>query len=145
MPNQPVANNAIHSADTRRLGSAKGAKVEGAVGAGGGVWGAVTSASVVGAPGAGVEACHDGVMTDTAIRMYGADWCSDCRRTKKQFADLAIDYDFIDVEADAAAAAEAQGISGRTNIPVVVYPDGTHHVEPSNAQLEAKLRELSII
>lgn len=84
-------------------------------------------------------------MTDTAILMYGADWCSDCRRTKKQLDELAIDYAYIDVEADAAAATEAQGISGRTNIPVVVYPDGTHQVEPSNAEVEAKLRELSII
>lgn len=145
MPNQPVANNAIHSADTRRLGSAKGAKVDGADGAGGGIWGALTLASVAGAHGAGAEACHDGDMTDSAIRMYGADWCSDCRRTKKQLDDLAVDYAYIDVEADAAAATEAQGISGRTNIPVVVYPDGTHHVEPSNTQLEAKLRELSLL
>jgi hypothetical protein len=27
----------------------------------------------------------------------------------------------------------------------VVYPDGSHHVEPSNADVEAKLRELSLI
>ena len=28
---------------------------------------------------------------------------------------------------------------------VVVYPDASHHVEPSNADVEAKLRELSLI
>jgi mycoredoxin len=26
-----------------------------------------------------------------------------------------------------------------------VYPDATHHVEPSNADVEAKLRTLSLI
>ncbi|MCR2828606.1 NrdH-redoxin, partial [Microbacterium sp. zg.Y909] len=36
-------------------------------------------------------------------------------------------------------------ISGRTNIPVVVYPDATHHVEPADIDVEAKLRELSLI
>ena len=39
----------------------------------------------------------------------------------------------------------AKEISGRTNIPVVVYPDASHHVEPTNADVEAKLRELSLI
>ena len=43
---------------------------------------------------------------------------------------------------DPAAADVAREISGRTNIPVVVYPDSSHHVEPSNADVEAKLREL---
>jgi len=26
-----------------------------------------------------------------------------------------------------------------------VYPDSSHHVEPSNADVEAKLRELSLL
>ena len=47
--------------------------------------------------------------------------------------------------ADPAAADVAKEISGRTSIPVVVYPDSSHHVEPSNADVEAKLRELSLI
>ena len=49
------------------------------------------------------------------------------------------------VAATIAAADVARDISGRTNIPVVVYPDATHHVEPSNADVEAKLRELALI
>ena len=81
----------------------------------------------------------------TQIRVYGAEWCGDCRRTKRQLDELAVGFDYVDLEADPAAAGEAQAISGRTNIPVVVYPDGTHHVEPSNAEVEAKLRELAIL
>jgi glutaredoxin-like protein len=84
------------------------------------------------------------MMPDT-LTMYGADWCRDCRRTKSQLDELGVTYAYVDVEADADAAETARGISGRTNIPVVVYPDGTHHVEPSNPAVEAKLRELSLL
>jgi mycoredoxin len=58
---------------------------------------------------------------------------------------LGIDYTYVDLVADPAAADIARDISGRTNIPVVVYPDSTHHVEPSNSDVESKLRELSLI
>lgn len=87
-------------------------------------------------------------MTSTnpqTITMYGAEWCGDCRRTKKQLDELGVDYTYVDLMADPAAADVAKDISGRTNIPVVVYPDASHHVEPSNADVEAKLRELALI
>ncbi|MEW2012591.1 MULTISPECIES: glutaredoxin family protein [Microbacterium] len=86
-------------------------------------------------------------MTDTSaqITMFGADWCRDCRRTKAQLDGLGVDYRYIDLEAEPDAADLAREISGRTNIPVVVYPDATHHVEPSNDDVAAKLRELSLI
>ncbi|WP_072313257.1 glutaredoxin domain-containing protein [Agrococcus sp. Marseille-P2731] len=84
-------------------------------------------------------------MSEQTIRVYGADWCRDCRRTKQQLDVLPVDYEYIDVEHDDEAAAEAQRIAGRMNIPVVVFPDGAHQVEPSNAEVEAKLRELALI
>lgn len=80
----------------------------------------------------------------TKIRMFGAQWCRDCRRTKAQLDALELDYDYIDLEQDVAAAKVAEEISGRKQIPVVVYPDGSHQVEPSNADVEAKLRELEL-
>ncbi len=86
-------------------------------------------------------------MTDTStqITMFGAEWCRDCRRTKAQLDSLGVDYRYVDLEAEPDAADVAREISGRTNIPVVVYPDATHHVEPSNDDVAAKLRELSLI
>ncbi|MFJ6678215.1 glutaredoxin family protein [Microbacterium sp. NPDC091382] len=86
-------------------------------------------------------------MTDTSaqITMFGAEWCRDCRRTKAQLDSLGVDYRYVDLEAEPDAAEVAREISGRTNIPVVVYPDATHHVEPSNDDVAAKLRELSLI
>lgn len=79
------------------------------------------------------------------VTLFGAEWCRDCRRTKSQLDALGVDYTYVDLEADPAAADVAKEISGRTNIPVVLYPDATHHVEPSNADVESKLRELALI
>ena len=77
--------------------------------------------------------------------MFGADWCRDCGRTKSQLDSLGVSYTSFDLLTDPAAADVAREISGRTSIPVVVYPDSSHHVEPSNADVEAKLRELSLL
>ena len=83
--------------------------------------------------------------SSSTITMFGADWCRDCIRTKKQLDELGISYTYVDLVADPAAADVAREISGRTSIPVVVYPDASHHVEPSNAEVEAKLRELALL
>ena len=85
------------------------------------------------------------MTSSSTITMFGAEWCGDCRRTKKQLDELGVDYQYVDLMLDPKAADVAREISGRTNIPVVVYPDASHHVEPSNADVESKLRELSII
>jgi mycoredoxin len=85
------------------------------------------------------------MTSPSSLTMFGADLCRDCIRTKKQLDGLGISYTYVDLVADPAAADVAREISGRTNIPVVVYPDASHHVEPSNADVEAKLRELALI
>ena len=83
--------------------------------------------------------------SSSTITMFGADWCRDCVRTKNQLDSLGVSYTYVDLLTDPAAADVAREISGRTSIPVVVYPDSSHHVEPSNADVEAKLRELALL
>ena len=73
------------------------------------------------------------------ITMYGADWCSDCRRSKALLDREGVDYEYVDVEQSAEAANAAKAISGRMNIPVIVFSDGSFQVEPSDAELLAKL------
>ncbi|GAB3181841.1 mycoredoxin [Nesterenkonia halophila] len=85
------------------------------------------------------------MSTTSPIRMFGAQWCGDCRRTKRQLDTLGLDYEYIDLEQDPKAADVARDISGRTNIPVVVYPDESHHVEPADDDVAAKLRELQLL
>ncbi|WP_166870688.1 MULTISPECIES: glutaredoxin domain-containing protein [unclassified Salinibacterium] len=77
------------------------------------------------------------------ITMFGAQWCGDCRRSKSLLDGMGVDYDYVDLEAVEDGADRALAISGRTNIPVIVFPDDTHVVEPSDADLRAKLEELS--
>lgn len=84
-------------------------------------------------------------LDPSTITVFGADWCRDCIRTKKQLDELNIEYTYVDLVEDPSAADVAKDISGRTQIPVVVYPDASHHVEPSNDDVEAKLRELNLL
>lgn len=76
----------------------------------------------------------------TEITMYGADWCGDCRRTKQYLAKNEISYTWVDVEANPDEIATVMKYNdGRKSIPVVVFPDGTHLTEPSDADMDAKL------
>jgi mycoredoxin len=78
--------------------------------------------------------------------MYSADWCGDCRRSKRLLDSLNVEYTLIDVEADDAASQKVIEINdGMRSIPVIVFSDGTHLTEPSDISLTAKLKELSII
>ena len=81
----------------------------------------------------------------TQITMFGADWCRDCRRAKAMFEHHGVAYTYVDLVKDEAAVGVAHDISGRTNIPVIVYPDESYQVEPSNADITAKLTELGFI
>ena len=79
-------------------------------------------------------------MSDSAeITMYGADWCRDCRRSKAVLDGEGVAYRYVDVEVSKEAADEAMSISGRPNIPVILFADGAHLVEPSDEALRAKL------
>ncbi len=78
-------------------------------------------------------------MTDSTLTLYGADWCRDCRRSKAVLDADGVPYRYVDVEASKEAADEAVAISGRSSIPVIVFPDGAYLVEPSDEALRAKL------
>lgn len=78
--------------------------------------------------------------------MYFADWCGDCRRSKRLMDELNVVYTLIDIEADSAAADKVIEINGgMRSIPVIVFADGTHLTEPSDIDLKAKLTSLGII
>jgi glutaredoxin-like protein len=85
-------------------------------------------------------------MAQADITMYGADWCGDCRRSKRLLAELDVQVNHIDVEADLSAADKVKEINGGAqSIPVLVFSDGTHLTEPSDNELKAKLLSLGII
>jgi mycoredoxin len=73
-------------------------------------------------------------MSDQIV-IYGADWCVDCRRAKNVLAALGVEFGYLEVDKDEAAAARAVEISGAKSIPVIVFPDGSYLIEPSNEAL----------
>ena len=78
--------------------------------------------------------------------MYSADWCGDCRRSKRLLDELNVTYTLIDIEADQAASDKVIEINGgMRSIPVIIFADGTHMTEPSDIDLKAKLTSLGII
>jgi len=85
-------------------------------------------------------------MSKDQITMYGADWCGDCRRSKRLFEELNVEYTLIDTDSDLTAADKVIEINGGAKyIPVIVFSDGTHLTEPSDNDLKAKLVSLGII
>lgn len=86
------------------------------------------------------------MSNDTQIKMYGAEWCGDCRRSKKFLDSNNVKYDYVDVEADKTASDKVIEINkGMRSIPVILFPDGTHLTEPSDAALKEKLETLKIL
>ena len=78
--------------------------------------------------------------------MYGAEWCGDCRRSKKFLDANNVKYNYIDVEADVTASDKVIEINGgQRSIPVIIFSDGTHLTEPSDTALKEKLESLKVL
>lgn len=79
-------------------------------------------------------------MTEPTITVYGAYWCPDCRRSKQFLGEHQIPYNWIDIEQDSDAEQFViQSNGGKRIIPTIVFGDGSHLTEPSNADLAKKL------
>ncbi|HBY97380.1 MAG TPA: pyridine nucleotide-disulfide oxidoreductase, partial [Chloroflexi bacterium] len=75
-----------------------------------------------------------------SIIVYSTVWCPDCKRAKQFFGEQRVPYVNVDIEHDAEAMAFVEQINnGKRIIPTIVFPDGSILVEPSNADLAAKL------
>ena len=80
------------------------------------------------------------------IVMYGAEWCGDCRRSKRFMDSNNVAFEYINVDEDAAAADKVLEINGgMKSIPLIVFEDGTHLTEPSDIDLKAKLEALKVL
>ncbi len=79
-------------------------------------------------------------MTQQQIRMFGAPWCPDCKRSKQFLNEQRVPYEWNDIDEDEEARAHVQRVNnGKQIIPTIVFPDGSILVEPSNAELAEKL------
>ena len=74
------------------------------------------------------------------IVVYGAFWCPDCRRSKQFLGEHQIPYEWVNIEEDADAERRVIEMNdGKRIIPTILFDDGSRLVEPSNAELAAKL------
>lgn len=74
------------------------------------------------------------------ITMYGADWCGDCRRAKSFLERNDVAYTYVDlVEHPLLIEEVLERNDGARSIPVIVFSDGSHLTEPSDADLATKL------
>jgi thioredoxin reductase (NADPH) len=79
-------------------------------------------------------------VSHTNLTVYGATWCSDCKRAKKFLGEQRVHYNWVDVEQDADGLALVERINkGKRIIPTIVFDDDSMLVEPSNAELASKL------
>jgi glutaredoxin len=83
--------------------------------------------------------------TTPTIDFYGAEWCGDCRRAQALLEHYGVGFTYHDVDASEETRTEAVELSGRPNIPVLVFPDGSILTEPSNPLINEKLTELGMI
>jgi mycoredoxin len=74
------------------------------------------------------------IPTPDIVTVYGAEWCADCRRTRRYLDATATSYRWIDVgvETDVRGMLDAAGFR---SIPVVSLPTGQVLVEPSDDEL----------
>lgn len=87
-------------------------------------------------------------MSDTTplgeILFYSTTWCGDCHRSRRVFREMNVAYTDIDIEERPEAAEIVIKVNhGKRSVPTIVFPDGSVLVEPSNAELEAKLSALA--
>lgn len=79
-------------------------------------------------------------MSHTNIKLYGTDWCSDCKRSKKFLGEQRIHYQYINIEENMDGQAYVRELQkGGLTIPTIVFEDGSVLIEPSNAELAARL------
>ncbi len=72
--------------------------------------------------------------------MYGARWCPDCKRAKQFLGEQRVTFRWVDINEDEAGRDYVREINdGKQIIPTIVFEDGSLLVEPSNAELAAKL------
>lgn len=88
-----------------------------------------------------------GVTVDeTSVRVLGADWCSDCRRSKRLLERLGVRFSWVDLEAEPEHVSEVlRRNDGLQSIPVVIFPDDSHLTEPSDAALTERLTALGLL
>ncbi|HEX8335928.1 MAG TPA: glutaredoxin family protein [Pyrinomonadaceae bacterium] len=79
------------------------------------------------------------------VKVYGADWCEDTRRTREYLDRLGVQYQYIDVEQDESAAAWVRGQNGGKERKPTVDIAGQVLSVPTDHELTGALRERGLM
>jgi len=74
------------------------------------------------------------------IKVYGAGWCEDTTATRNQLDSLGVQYQYIDVDADAGAKAWIKEQNGGKQQTPTLDIGGRILIEPDERELEEALR-----
>ena len=78
------------------------------------------------------------------VTMYTTPWCGFCKRLKAQLGRAGVEVNEVDIEKDATAAEFVMSVNGgNQTVPTMLFSDGATMVNPSAAQVQAKLAELA--
>ena len=75
------------------------------------------------------------------VKVYGADWCEDTRRTLAHLDKLGVDYDYINIEQDEEAARWVREQNDGKERKPTLEIRGRVLSTPSNEELDAALNE----
>ena len=78
------------------------------------------------------------------LTMYTTQWCGFCKRLKAQLSRAGVEITEVDIERDPAAAEFVMNVNGgNQTVPTMLFADGSTMVNPSAAQVQARLAELA--
>lgn len=84
-------------------------------------------------------------MTTKAVKVYGAGWCGDTKRTLAFLDRVGVAYEYIDVEQDAQASAWVKEHNEGKELKPTVDVNGQILSVPSERELTQALRELGLM
>ena len=78
-------------------------------------------------------------MNEPVLKLYGANWCPDCRNTKRFLGEQGVAYDWIDIDADEDANRRIAELNNGKRVIPTIELDGDVLVNPSDAELAERL------
>ncbi len=79
------------------------------------------------------------------IKVYGTHWCGDTKRALRILDERKVDYDWIDIDKDAAGEKLVKETNnGNRSVPTIFFPDGDILTEPRSQTLNDKLDQIGL-
>jgi mycoredoxin len=79
------------------------------------------------------------------VKVYGADWCEDTRRSREFLERLGVPYDYVDIERDAAGAEWVRSHNDGKERKPTIDVGGQILSVPDDHELTAALRERGLM